>query len=373
MSSNRPPATATVRRDNATINVRSGPQRVSAPSNVIATLNAGTSALPILAAQADARGENSNNKVYQWFQVRLPDSRTGWVRDDLVDIVGDLTAFGYGVVPTPTQGFKLTRGQAPLDSDSGGGTLPAPAGEAERVRKAAFNITSTFEGGGENAGYTMYQNHASDAGVVSFGRFQFTLAAGTLARLLERYLESASSETATQLRTTYLARIKSRDATLRTDETLKTLLRAAGAEQPMRDAQNWLATEVYWAEAQKRFAKYGLQTPLAQALIFDMLIHHGQGNLDTRYIKWVLDNRGLPASWQVGQNGVDERTFITWLAERRRSELDRQATKNNAGGLRVRGDFWWGLVERGDWMLQGDDKGVVTPKSGRTVNVRAPL
>jgi hypothetical protein len=190
--------------------------------------------------------------------------------------------------------------------------------------------------------------------------------------LLDRYLTTASGDTAAQIKNTYLERIKKRDRMLRTDTTLKDLLRAAGGEQAMKDAQNWLATEVYWKEAQKRHAKYNLQTPLGQALIFDMMIHHGAGNLDTRYIQWTLDTLGLPTTWKAGENGVSEQAFITRLAQRRKDELYRQAGTRMAG-LKVRGDFWMALVEKGDWSIQGDAQGIVTPKSGRTVNVKNPI
>lgn len=364
-------ATATVRRDTGTpeINVRKTPGR--SQTNVHSKLAIGTANLPILEVKEDEKGEKANNKVYQWFRVTLPQNKgEGWIRDDLIDIVGDLTAFGYGVLATATQASSLKRN--PVIQQPSGGTVTPLTGEQERVRKLAFNITSTFEGGGEDKGYTAYQNNENDAGVVSFGRFQFTLTAGTLANLVERYLAASQTDTANQLRATYLERLKKKDRTLRTDETLKNLLRASGAEQPMKDAQNALATDVYWKEAQKRHKKYNLQTPLGQALIFDMMIHHGAGNLDTRYLDWTCNELKIPLTWKASENNVDEQAFVRRLTQRRRDELYRQAG-NRASGLKVRGDFWMGLVEKGDWTLQGDDKGILTPKSGRTVNARNPL
>jgi hypothetical protein len=377
-------ATATIRRDTgtATINVRKTPGRNQ--TNIHSTLPIGTANLVILEVKEDEKKEKANNKVYQWFKVRLPNNAEGWVRDDLIDIVGDCSAFGYGVLETATQASSLKRNpviqqpSAPVVPPTTP-TTPAPTtpstpstAEADRIRKVAFNITSTFEGGGEDKGYTMYQNNESDAGVVSFGRFQFTLTAGTLGQLLDRYLAKASSDTATQLKNSYLDRIKKKDKTLRTDETLKALLRASGLEQAMKDAQNALATDVYWKDAQKRHTKYNIQTALGQALIFDMMIHHGPGNLDTRYLDWTVNELKLPATWKSGDNGTTEQQFITRLAQRRKDELYRQAG-NKASGLKVRGDFWFTLVQNNDWNLQGDAKGIITPKSGRTVNAKNPL
>jgi hypothetical protein len=362
-------ASATIRRDTGTttINVRKTPSRNQ--TNIQSTLPIGTANLAIVEVKEDEKGEKANNKVYQWFKVNLPDKTQGWVRDDLIDIVGDCTAFGYGVVANATQASTLKRNPV---IQSSGGTSVAPSAEAERIRKLAFNITSTFEGGGEDKGFTMFQNDASDAGVVSFGRFQFTLTAGTLGQLLDRYLAKANSDTATQLKNIYLDRIKKKDKTLRTDETLKALLRASGLEQPMKDAQNALATDTFWKDGQTRHKKYNIQTGLGQALIFDMMIHHGPGNLDTRYLEWTLTELKLPATWKSGDNGTTEQQFITRLAQRRRDELYRQAG-NKASGLKVRGDFWYNLVQSNDWSLQGDAQGIITPKSGRTVNARNPL
>src|SRR6185295_15804574 len=81
-----------------------------------------------------------------------------------------------------------------------------------------------------------------------------------------------------------------------------------------------------------------------QALIFDMMINHGAGNLDTRYLEWTLNELHLPATWKAGDNGTTEQQFITRLAQRRRDEMYRQAG-NKPSGLKVRGDFWFNLVQ----------------------------
>src|SRR3954468_22866758 len=43
---------------------------------------------------ADPGGENFNGQVYRWFHLVFPDGRNGWVRDDLLDVQGDLTSLG---------------------------------------------------------------------------------------------------------------------------------------------------------------------------------------------------------------------------------------------------------------------------------------
>lgn len=50
-----------------------------------------------------------DGKIYQWFELEFPDGRIGWVRDDLIEIYGDGTAFGYGVLSHKLLAFALKR------------------------------------------------------------------------------------------------------------------------------------------------------------------------------------------------------------------------------------------------------------------------
>jgi murein DD-endopeptidase MepM/ murein hydrolase activator NlpD len=54
----------------------------------------------------DADGEASNGQVYKWFLVTFTDGRQGWLRDDLIDLEGDFTAFGYGTYAARTPAFS---------------------------------------------------------------------------------------------------------------------------------------------------------------------------------------------------------------------------------------------------------------------------
>lgn len=57
----------------------------------------------------DGDGSTKNGKLYTWFQLDFQDGRSGWVRDDLIEVEGDGTEFGYGFVPQRQQAFKLIR------------------------------------------------------------------------------------------------------------------------------------------------------------------------------------------------------------------------------------------------------------------------
>lgn len=234
----------------------------------------------------------------------------------------------------------------------------------EFVRKAAFNVTAAFEG----AGYGSYQNH--DKGIVSYGRFQFTLAAGSLFTVLERYLAASQTATADALRQGYLGRVQAHDATLREDGELKRLLLEAANETAMQVAQDSVATDKYWDLVQSlSIQPRNIQSPLGQALLFDMAINHGPRH---DMIGLAEEALGVPSRSRVPDNGVQEVDLIKRVALVRQDRMNRLAEKHNFPGLSVRGDFWVALVNAGDFDLTGDEGGLVKVKAGRWVRVFFP-
>jgi len=348
-------------------NVRSGPGTTyDKPFKA----RAGTQAAALLEVRADDSKTGLNGKIYQWFKMKFPDGREGWMRDDLLDIQGDCSAFGYGVVKDRKYAFELTRSETvavpkptPTPEPPKPPVVKPPSNEEERVKRAAFNITSAFEGGG----YASYQNY--DSGIVSYGRFQFTLTS-SLGKVLDKYLAAANTPTANELRSSYNARVRDRDPNLRKDERFKVLLKEAANEPPMQAAQDAVATERYWNDVQEVSIKpRNIHLPLSQALIFDMGINFGTRH---GFLGKAEELLGVPAKSRAGENGITEQQLITKLAELRRDSHYRQAERDNLPGLKVRGDFWVDLIKRGDWQLQGDANGMVVVKSGKTVQVRNP-
>jgi hypothetical protein len=346
-------------------NVRSGPGTTfDRPFKA----RVGTKLVALLEVRADANKAKLNNKIYQWFRVTFPDGREGWMRDDLLEIQGDCSAFGYGVITTPTFAFTLVRDETVIAPKPQPTPEPPPVtpptNEQERIKRASFNITAAFEGGG----YASYQNY--DTGIVSYGRFQFTLAAGSLFGVLDRYLAASNTPTANELRASYYQRVRDRDPNLRRDERLKILLKQAAEEAPMQAAQDAIATERYWNVVQDLSIKpRNIRSALGQALIFDMGINFGTRH---GFLGKAEEELRVPSKSRVGQNGVTEEQLITRLAELRRDSHYRQAERDNLPGLKVRGDFWVNLVKAGDWKLQGDAEGKLTVKSGKVVQVRNP-
>ncbi len=92
------------------IYVRAGPSRLY---DTLRRLPVGAANLPVLDVRPDEQNEALSGKVYQWFLLELPGGGSGWARDDLLEIVGDGTRFGYGVLPTRTFAFALRRAAPP--------------------------------------------------------------------------------------------------------------------------------------------------------------------------------------------------------------------------------------------------------------------
>lgn len=367
------------------INVRTGP---GTGFDLAFKAEVGMSGLKILDVQPDNEGKNLNGKVYQWFQLQFHGGATGWARDDLVDIEGSCGRWGYRDLAQKEFAFALARGAAaetaavaaaaapsdpapaPTQETPSPAAVPAhipatPLGplspqEVERIKRAAFAITARFEG----SGYKAYNNY--DAGIVSYGLIQFTLAAGSLGTVLQKYLQTSQSETAQKLRE-YWPRVETRDPGLRHDTRFRDLLREAADEQAMRDAQDEVATVRYWDAVVKGYIEpRGLRTPLTYALLFDMGVNFGTGH---GFVRLAETELGVPPRSRPGENGITEEQLIARVAQLRKQSHDRQAARDNLPGLRVRGDFWVNLVDMNDWGLQGDTSGFVNVK-GAMIRVR---
>jgi hypothetical protein len=368
------------------VNVRAGAQ-INQP--LIFKAPVGQDDLLVLGVQPDAAGMQFNGQTYQWFKLRFPDGGEGWVRDDLLEITGDCAPFGYSGLSQYTFAFTSVREPVaspqsapvtppdttePTPQPSANPPAPAPVVETpdapnasqtfaqlERVRKAAFSVTSAFEGHGYNA----YQNY--DRGIVSYGRFQFALTGG-LPAVVQRYVSQSDSPVSDQLGP-YLMRLNARDESLRHDVRLRDLLIAAADEQAMRDAQDSIATESYWEPVMEVSVRpRGIQSPLAIAMLFDIAIQYGvmHGLIST-----AETNLGVPAKSSLDDNGIREQQLILAVAQLRKRGLYAQAEAENLPGLRTRADFWLERISHEDWAFTGDEDGFVIV-NGRRIQIRQP-
>lgn len=372
------------------INVRSGPTTTAA---LVAKGPVGLTGLQVMAVMADATNAALNGKIYQWFQLIFPDGSIGWVRDDLLEIEGDLTPHGYGIVQERSFAFALTRqavmgvGAAPAPAATPAPTpAPAPAAtptpqpapapapvatpqappagtlDIQRIKKASFAVTAAFEG----TGYAAFNNY--DAGIISYGLIQFTLAAGSLYGVVEKYLAYSTSVTAQAL-AAYRDRIAGRDESLRHDGALKQILLEAAKEPEMQRAQDEVATVNYWDKVMEGYiTPRGLVLPLSYALLFDMGVNFGTGH---GFVRLAEDQLGVPRRSRPGENGITEQQLITRVAELRRDSHYNQAARDNLPGLKVRGDFWIDCIKKGDWNFVGDGAGIADVNS-RKVQIANP-
>ncbi len=234
--------------------------------------------------------------------------------------------------------------------------------DLNRIKMASYAVTGNFEG----SGYAAYNNY--DAGIISYGLIQFTMAAGSMITVVQRYLQNSQTDVANQLRG-YLPRIEAKDQGLRNDENLKNLLIAAADEQVMKDAQHSVADEKYWDKVWKGYIEpRGLTSPLGIALLFDMGVNFGTGH---GFVRLAEKQLGVAPQSKPGQNGITEEQLIQRVAELRKESHDKQAREQGFYGLKKRGDFWVRLINQGDWGLLGDANGNVDV-SGKITQVRNP-
>ncbi|GAB1422627.1 hypothetical protein MASR2M15_28640 [Anaerolineales bacterium] len=65
--------------------------------------------LKVLDVQEDLHQNQLYGKIYQWFYLQFPNGSSGWVRDDLIEVYGDGSLYGYGRLNTPQVAYNLTR------------------------------------------------------------------------------------------------------------------------------------------------------------------------------------------------------------------------------------------------------------------------
>ncbi|HRQ37393.1 MAG TPA: NBR1-Ig-like domain-containing protein [Chloroflexota bacterium] len=205
--------------------------------------------------------------------------------------------------------------------------LPPPIefeGEFEpaKWRQTIWAITSIFESGSPEGNPAAYQTY--DAGVISFGKHQATLASGTLNRVLQAYLARSSSTTAQALKNEYAARVAQMDGSLRHDGRIKQLLLEAAQEQAMAEAQDTVFEEGFYKPAVTAAREYKVRSPLGLAALYDTNI---QGGLHI-----VLPRVTERLGGKIGEKGITEPQWISAFLDLREERLNRLADQYIAKG-----------------------------------------
>lgn len=353
----------------------------TAPATPVAPIAPATPSAPATSSAPTVQvAESSIKKFEASGKVRIRSAATlqgqhlGWVEaTTIIEVDPDSRTEADGYIwwkhASGWSAEKSTNGrqvflQAPLVI--GGPVVPISSRDGfddlNRIKLASYAITGAFEG----SGYAAYNNY--DAGIISYGFIQFTMAAGSMITVVQKYLNNSQTDVATQLRN-YLPRIEAKDNNLRNDGNLKNLLIAAANEPAMIDAQHAVAEEKYWDKVWNGYiVPRGLTTPLGIALLFDMGVNFGTGH---GFVRLAEQQLGVQPQSKPGQNGISEEQLIQKVAELRKASHDKQAKEQNLFGLMQRGNFWVRLVNNGDWGLQSDGSGNVNIR-GKIVQVRNP-
>jgi len=233
-----------------------------------------------------------------------------------------------------------------------------PTDLQKRTAEAIINIFETGALHGEYGNVTMLPG---DAGHLTYGRSQTTLASGNLFLLISAYVNAAGAQYADRLRP-YLARLKQIDLSLDDDMDFRALLATAGNDPVMHSVQDEFFDRIYWTPASVSAANVGITSGLGYTVSYD---GHVQGS-------WGLIRDRTNAQFgTVAQKG--ENDWVRQYVSIRRNWL---ATSTNKWLPRTvyRMDEFDKLANAGNWQLDLPIvvRGVTIDESGLSgVPVRA--
>ncbi len=192
--------------------------------------------------------------------------------------------------------------------------MPNELEHREITRQISFRITGVFEA----PSYSTIQK--VDSGIISYGQHQATLASGTLEIILQRYIDSSDSAISKQIEP-FMLRVSAKDRTLKQSSTFLDLLKKAGEENEMINAQDSVFIEKYWNPAIQKAIEENLVSPLAFACFYDT---HVQGGL----VNCIERTKN-----KLGSNSSNEQKYVKTFLESRRERLleiaNRQINSSN--------------------------------------------
>ncbi len=148
-------------------------------------------------------------------------------------------------------------------------------------KRTAQAIVNIFETGRVLGDYGKVTLLPGDAGHLTYGRSQTTLASGNLCLLVKSYCEAEGGQFAAPLRA-YLDRLAACDLSLDQDATLRGLLRDAGEDPVMHDVQDSFFDRVYWAPAVQSASALGIVSALGTGVVYDSCVHGSWGLMRER-------------------------------------------------------------------------------------------
>jgi len=190
----------------------------------------------------------------------------------------------------------------------------------QQQKKTIDSVVSIFETGRVPtvASYSTCSILNDGAGI-SYGKHQCTDKAGSLDLVCKRYIELGGQQ-AGPLKE-YMRYLITNESSKYNNVTsnypawlnsLISLLKSAGSDVLMQQAQDEVFEKVYWNPALEHCANIGLKTALSHLVIYDTCIHSGPGRVTSLRQKFPEKS---PA------NGGDEKTWVIAFLNARRAWL----------------------------------------------------
>lgn len=165
----------------------------------------------------------------------------------------------------------------------------------KRTARAIVNVLETGRVAGDFGSVTLLKG---DAGHLTYGRSQTTLASGNLYLLIKAYCERQDALFTAQFKP-FLSRLLQCDLSLDNDVAFRDALAEAGREDPAMQAEQDRFFDAHYLDpACRAGASRGITLPLGITVVYDSFIQGGFGKVVA-----------LVGS-QIGTGGVDEKQWI---------------------------------------------------------------
>jgi len=147
----------------------------------------------------------------------------------------------------------------------------------DKTRDIVSDVVGLHESDGR---YNAFQNE--DTGVVSYGKYQFTLMSemNSLFNVLKLYTDNSQTQTSKHIKDDYLNRVAEKDQTLKDDNSFRLLLKDAASEYAMKKAQEDVFIRDYYEPAKNRAAADGVTSALGILFYTDTLVQAGLKGID---------------------------------------------------------------------------------------------
>jgi chitosanase len=200
-------------------------------------------------------------------------------------------------------------------------------------RRTVAAIVNVFETSSVVGHYSAVTFSASDAGHVSYGRAQASLASGNLGKLLQQYVGVAAAPFERALGP-YVQAAIARDNKLDRDGYFQNLLRAAADDKAMRDTQDAFFDQNFLEKAVRAAEEAGLTTALGAALAYDAFIQGGWERVCNRTDsavgpiakagepEWIRGYIAQRRAWLISLDSLASQTVYRMDAFQRLVELD---------------------------------------------------